>query len=246
MCGAIMDLYTQPLGPVAKQRRKAAFTIIELLATVAIMGILASLLLVVVGRVRQSARRTQSLSNVRQVASSMLIYVGDNRGTLPYGQYLGSWYYVNAEQMSSYLPKNAAVWFCPIVTQAQFNTDPYPAISFAQGGEWKGRLRTSPVISGLADSSYYSKTGRTKPTVAGRGIQITSIARPENALLVANLDTNNCGGYSDGFAIVGFADGSAKRVKDDSWSAGIANAESSVYKRWLTTNGNNPVQGYDY
>ncbi|MFA6960957.1 MAG: prepilin-type N-terminal cleavage/methylation domain-containing protein [Opitutaceae bacterium] len=225
---------------------RSAFSLVELLAVIAILGVLAALLVVVVGKVKDSARRSESLSNVRQVASSMLIYAGDNRGSLPYGQYLGSWYYVNAGQMTAYLPKNASIWFSSIVTQAQFGSDPYPSISFAEGGEWKGRLRTSPVISGLADSSYYNNTGRQKPTTVERGILMTTIARPANAMLVANLDTNNCGGYGDGYAMVGFADGSASRVRDDSWKDGVASAANSVYKRWLTTNGNQPVQGYDY
>lgn len=225
---------------------RSAFTLIELLTVIAIIGILASILIVTVGKVRSAARRTQTLSNVRQVATAMLMYAGDNKDSLPFGEYLGAWYYVNGEQMSPYLRKNDAVWFCPVVTNARFGSNPYPAISFADGGEWKGRLRTSPIITGLAGDAYYANTGRQRPTTAGRGISIASFAHPSNALLVANLDTNNCGGYKDGYAMVGFADGSAKRVRDDSWELGTSAATECVQKRWLTTNGNQPVQGYDY
>ena len=58
------------------------FTLIELLTVIAIIGILASILIPVVGRVRESARTAQCASNIRQISLGMLMYADEN-GVLP-------------------------------------------------------------------------------------------------------------------------------------------------------------------
>lgn len=63
--------------------RSAAFTLIELLTVIAIIGILAGILIPVVGRVRTSARTAVCLSNLRQVHTGIMGYVTDNRGYFP-------------------------------------------------------------------------------------------------------------------------------------------------------------------
>ena len=60
-----------------------AFTLIELLVVVVIIGILASLLLVVIGMVRDSARGLNCLSNQRQIGIALLTYTSDNRQMIP-------------------------------------------------------------------------------------------------------------------------------------------------------------------
>lgn len=61
----------------------AAFTLIELLTVIAIIGILAAILLPVVGKVRDNARASVCLSNMRQVSLAMLMFADDNDGVLP-------------------------------------------------------------------------------------------------------------------------------------------------------------------
>jgi general secretion pathway protein G len=63
--------------------RQFAFTLIELLTVIAIIGILAAILIPVVGRVRDSARASQCTSNLRQVALALRLCADDNRGRLP-------------------------------------------------------------------------------------------------------------------------------------------------------------------
>ena len=62
---------------------RTAFTLIELLVVIAIIGILASLLLPVLGRAKKKARTLQSVSNQRQHAQAYEMYLGDNGGWYP-------------------------------------------------------------------------------------------------------------------------------------------------------------------
>lgn len=55
------------------------FTLIELLAVIAIIGILAALLLPVVLRSKDAARRVQCASNLRQLGIATQLYWGDNQ-----------------------------------------------------------------------------------------------------------------------------------------------------------------------
>jgi len=64
-------------------RRQGGFTLIELLTVIAIIGILAAILIPVVGSVRDSARTAQARSNVSQIGLTTHLYVDENNGRLP-------------------------------------------------------------------------------------------------------------------------------------------------------------------
>ena len=68
-----------------RRERESAFTLIELLTVIAIIGILAAILIPVVGSVRESARSSQCISNLRQIHTAFILYADDNEGRLPYG-----------------------------------------------------------------------------------------------------------------------------------------------------------------
>ena len=61
---------------------KRAFTLIELLVVIAIIAILAAILFPVFAQAKLAAKRTASLSNMKQIGTSTMLYVDDNDDVL--------------------------------------------------------------------------------------------------------------------------------------------------------------------
>ncbi len=64
-------------------RRKCGFTLIELLVVIAIIAILAAILFPVFAKAREKARQTTCTSNLRQMATAVLMYAQDYDERLP-------------------------------------------------------------------------------------------------------------------------------------------------------------------
>ena len=132
------------------RRSRRGFTLIELLVVIAIIGILAAMVFPVFARARESARKAVCLSNVKNIALAVQMYLGDNNDTLPpneHGQDVidyfeaapgateSSWDDCQLGQLSDANPylrwpvildeytKNRDVWRCPserMITAARF------------------------------------------------------------------------------------------------------------------------------
>lgn len=71
-----MHIHTKPT--LEFSRPSPGFTLIELLTVIAIIGILAAILIPVVGRVRSSAHAAHCVSNLRQIGTATFLYLNDN------------------------------------------------------------------------------------------------------------------------------------------------------------------------
>jgi prepilin-type N-terminal cleavage/methylation domain-containing protein len=60
-----------------RQNKNSAFTLVELLTVIAIIGILAALLLVAVSQAKARAQRIQCANNVRQLGITLQHYLSD-------------------------------------------------------------------------------------------------------------------------------------------------------------------------
>lgn len=116
-----------PRQPRITALSSSGFTLIELLTVIAIVGVLAAITIPVIGKVKESARNAECLSNLRQVFVRYNSYVSDNRGRIPLAHSdKGDWRHIlnstnsnNAEGFK----RERAVFGCPVKRQDRESTD---------------------------------------------------------------------------------------------------------------------------
>lgn len=144
------------------------FTLIELLVVIAIIAILAAVLFPVFAQAKASAKQTVCLSNMKQIGTSFVLYIGDNDDRLPDRRDIkasmgfkpwSSWPATDpragwAEQVLQPYAKSTGIWSCP---QAQ-KTVIGETIQVKQGDSnyWMWRFDRIDAIVPLED--FWGKT----------------------------------------------------------------------------------------
>lgn len=75
-----------------KGKLTRAFTLIELLTVIAIIGILAAILIPVAGKVRESGFKAADINNLRQLGQAVLLFAADHDDHLPTQPTGGGWW----------------------------------------------------------------------------------------------------------------------------------------------------------
>ena len=185
-------------------RGRKGFTLIELLVVIAIIAILAAILFPVFQKVRENARRSQCLSNEKQLALAILMYNQDADESYPMGNSLfdtsGGWTGSAAGNWAvSILPyiKSNGVFACP--DDALGNTvDPTAS--------WEG-LRISYVANGLQNISSndgHNCLGLMCQGPANQTVTQAGVNSPSSVIMLAeahsaDLQKTGGGNYTAGF-----------------------------------------------
>ncbi|MCU0316038.1 MAG: prepilin-type N-terminal cleavage/methylation domain-containing protein [Fimbriimonadaceae bacterium] len=124
--------------------KKNAFTLIELLVVIAIIAILAAILFPVFAQAKDAAKKTQSVSNLKQFSTAVQIYLADSDDVMP---------------PSAYFRQLAPQ---PIVTSVYDVLDPYVKnrqilISPADnpGQSWRDRLTALGIRNDVIERASY-------------------------------------------------------------------------------------------
>ena len=102
------------------KRDSRGFTLIELLVVIAIIAILAAILFPVFARMRGRAEQSSCLSNLKQLGTSVQMYMQDYDNTYPYAYSTAGGGEANAQTgtreitatLQTYV-KNTKIWICP-------------------------------------------------------------------------------------------------------------------------------------
>ena len=203
-----------------KQHMKGAFTLIELLVVIAIVSLLAAILFPVFGRVRENARRSSCVSNMKQMGLAVSMYSGDNDGRYPMASSVDGSARLWADYIYPYI-KNAQIFTCPSVAAGDVT---------ARGRSWATIVPTGPIgqYFGYGYNYQYLGNSRTLTTRPGFPYTATDAVLTAPALTVAIADTSGVGttGTTGTYTIdpprhVFYADGTTPRGSGRS-DAGIA------------------------
>ena len=99
-----------------RTRLRKGFTLVELLVSIAIIAVLASLIVPSLGAAKAKAHSARCLSNLRQIGIALRVYAGDNEGALPRAVSFGSTLQAAAtvdKVLRSHVSENTNVFRCP-------------------------------------------------------------------------------------------------------------------------------------
>jgi len=140
---------------LVRRKRERAFTLIELLTVIAVIGVLAGLLMVAVSAAREKARRTKAIGETRQLASAWKSYwmlYGDTLGW-PVG-FGGSNIVMNADAMRILLAEDDT-WNPQGIV---FLDAPPGAINSGFVDPWKNLYTVDFSSRSIAGTEFYETT----------------------------------------------------------------------------------------
>ncbi|MBS1708678.1 MAG: prepilin-type N-terminal cleavage/methylation domain-containing protein [Armatimonadetes bacterium] len=136
---------------------RSAFTLIELLVVIAIIAILAAILFPVFAQAKEAAKKTQTLSNIKQYGTAINIYLTDNDDVMPQSmsqRASGTWRWATFHPFpSGWFDDGSGGWVSPELQNqvaAVWTNAVYPYVKNAQITEVAGATNAQAVSGDFA------------------------------------------------------------------------------------------------
>jgi prepilin-type N-terminal cleavage/methylation domain-containing protein len=153
-------------------KKTTGFTLIELLVVIAIIAILAAILFPVFTQAKDAAKKTVSISNMKQISTSCLIYSGDTNDYFP----------MSAYAVFDALPPRIFSTYDAIQPYMK-NVDIFVSPANNPGHHWRGRLETLGLRHSTVEyASYIPNLGLFGENLCPLGIKpgFTRVASQSN------------------------------------------------------------------
>lgn len=130
---------------------KPAFTLIELLIVVAIIGILATLIFVNVGSVRKKARDAKRMADLKNLQTALEMRYQEEGN---YPTTAGAWYATNGGYLTNYIPGLTPTYVSTLPTPPLHGTTGYYYSYRSNGPDYKLRACLAEVTVGSSEAFY--------------------------------------------------------------------------------------------
>jgi prepilin-type N-terminal cleavage/methylation domain-containing protein/prepilin-type processing-associated H-X9-DG protein len=188
------------------------FTLIELLVVIAIIAILAAILFPVFAQAKLAAKKTQDLSNLKQIGLAAMMYANDYNDFYPRNDYLGvgrqTWapityrelvgpYVKNGIEQQSYIMLNSnstgpladtGIWSSPTQPPGRFGYGANQAL-FPSGQQMRGSSNCGDNYSGMLFNDQ-NCDGSAGPGPSAPSVSQTQLPTPSNTLMLTTLGIN--------------------------------------------------------
>lgn len=189
-------------SPQPRAKLLSAFTLVELLVVIAMIGLLAGLLLPALARAKQKAQQTSCINNLRQIGVALELYVGEftqypscfwsaGASTPP-----GNNTYVWQTRLLSYMANNRQAFWCP-AAKPQSAWDPAANTTIGPVVGEDGKINPYGIKETSLFSLGYNDWGLSLPLGLGLGGDVgsrptkdTMVRQPSAMIAVGEVRTD--------------------------------------------------------